>query len=68
LYDYHTTAGGGARCGLIVHHTYAAREWAYARASSIGHLYKALDAASANGGTVVDMKNDWKVIYPTEIK
>ncbi|MCW5558325.1 MAG: haloacid dehalogenase-like hydrolase, partial [Verrucomicrobiae bacterium] len=29
-----TTAGSGARFGLIVHHTDAAREWAYDRASS----------------------------------
>lgn len=62
----YTTAGTGARFGLIVHHTDAAREWAYDRESSIGHLEKALDAAPANGWTVVDMKNDWKVIYPTE--
>lgn len=62
----YTTAGTGARFGLIVHHTDAVREWAYDRHSSIGHLEKALDAAPANGWIVVDMKNDWKVIYPPE--
>lgn len=62
----YTTAGTGARFGLIVHHTDAVREWAYDRNSSIGHLEKALDAAPANGWTVVDMKNDLKVIYPPE--
>lgn len=56
--------GKGARFGLIVHHTDAAREWAYGRNSSIGHLDKALDEAQAKGWTVVDMKDDWKVIYP----
>jgi phosphoglycolate phosphatase-like HAD superfamily hydrolase len=60
----YTAAGAGARFGLIVHHTDAVREWAYDRKSSIGQLDKALDAASVNGWTVVDMKNDWKVIYP----
>ena len=60
----YTTGGSGARLGLIVHHTDAAREWAYDRNSTIGHLDKALDAAPASGWTVVDMKRDWKVIYP----
>jgi phosphoglycolate phosphatase-like HAD superfamily hydrolase len=59
-----TTAGDGPRFGLIVHHTDAAREWAYDRDSHIGKLDKALDEANANGWTVVDMKNDWKVIFP----
>ena len=49
---------------LYVHHTDAKREWAYDRKSSIGRLDKGLDAAKANGWTVVDMKNDWKTIYP----
>ncbi len=61
-----TTAGRGARLALIVHHTDADREWAYDRTSSIGRLDKALDDAKANGWTVVDMKNDWKIIYPFE--
>ena len=56
--------GGGVRFALIVHHTDAVREWAYDRASSIGRLDKALDAARAEGWTVVDMKNDWKTIFP----
>jgi hypothetical protein len=59
-----TTAGTGPRFGLIVHHTDAAREWAYDRDSHIGQLDKALDAAPAKGWTVVDMKDDWKVVYP----
>ena len=44
----------------LVHHTDAAREWAYDRTSSIGRLDKALDEAQAKGWTVVDMKSDWK--------
>jgi len=39
-------------------------EWAYDRKSTIGHLDKALDEAQAKGWTVVDMKNDWKTIFP----
>lgn len=59
-----TTAGDGPHFGLIVHHTDATREYAYDRASPFGHLDKALDAAAANGWTVVDMKTDWKTIFP----
>jgi hypothetical protein len=59
-----TTAGEGARFGLIVHHTDADREWAYDRESSIGRLDKALDEAQARGWTVVDMARDWRAIYP----
>ena len=54
------------RFGLIVHHTDAQREWAYDRNSHIGQLDKALDEALQRGWLVVDMKNDWKVVYPTE--
>jgi phosphoglycolate phosphatase-like HAD superfamily hydrolase len=61
-----TAAGGGARLMGIVHHTDAEREWAYDRQSHIGRLDKALDEAKTNGWTVVDMKRDWKAIYPAE--
>ncbi len=60
-----TTAGDGARFGLLVHHTDAEREWAYDKNSSVGHLDKALTEAEAKGWTVVDMKKDWGVIYPS---
>jgi hypothetical protein len=61
-----STAGEGARFGLIVHHTDAKREWAYDRDSHIGRLDKALNEAGKRAWTVVDMKRDWKVIYPAE--
>ena len=61
-----TTAGLGPRFALYVHHTDAEREWAYDRKSSVGRLDKGLDEAQANGWTLVDMKQDWKVIYPHE--
>ena len=59
-----TAAGAGARFMGIVHHTDAQREWAYDRQSPIGRLDKALDEATKRGWTVVDMKQDWKVVYP----
>jgi hypothetical protein len=61
-----TTAGDGARFGLIVHHTDADREYAYDRDSHVGRLDKALDAAAEKGWVVIDMKNDWKDVFPRE--
>ena len=61
-----TTLSGGVRLGVIVHHTDAEREYAYDRQSHFGHLDVALDAAAVNKWTVVDMKKDWKVIFPFE--
>jgi hypothetical protein len=55
-----------SRLCLIVRHTDAEREWAYDRASHIGRLDKALDAAAANGWAVVDMKRDWKRVFAFE--
>jgi hypothetical protein len=59
-----TVGGDGLRFALILHHTDAEREWAYDRNSPIGRLDKALDEAQARGWTVVDMKSDWKTIFP----
>ena len=61
-----TAAGSGARLALLVHHTDAVREYAYDRQSSFGRLDKALDEAHAKGWIVVDMKNDWKTIFPPQ--
>ena len=63
-----TAGGGGVRFMGLVHHTDAVREWAYDRQSSVGKLDKALDEAQAKGWTVVDMKQDWNVIFPFEKK
>ncbi|RYD64295.1 MAG: haloacid dehalogenase-like hydrolase, partial [Verrucomicrobiaceae bacterium] len=61
-----TTKGKGARFGLIVHHTDAEREFAYDRESHIGKLAQGLDEAPKRGWTVVNMKDDWKTIFPAE--
>lgn len=61
-----TTAGAGPRFGLLVHHTDAAREFAYDRASHVGRLDKALDEAAAHGWTVVDMQRDWTTVFPPD--
>ncbi|WP_417874317.1 HAD family hydrolase [Xanthomarina gelatinilytica] len=49
---------------LYLHHTDADREWAYDRESHIGQFNKGLDEALEKGWTIIDMKNDWKTIYP----
>ncbi len=61
-----TAAGSGPHFMGLVHHTDAEREWAYDRTSHIGKLDKALDDANAKGWTVVDMKKDWKKVFPFE--
>ena len=63
-----TAAGAGARFMGLVHHTDAVREYAYDRQSAVGKLDKAWNEAVRRKWTVVDMKNDWKVIYPFEMK
>jgi len=59
-----TAVGKGARLMLLVHHTDADREYAYDRQSPTYLLDKALDEATAKGWIVVDMKRDWKTIFP----
>lgn len=58
-----TTAGDGARFGLLVHHTDADREYAYDRDSHIGRLNDGLDKGSEKGWLIVDMAQDWGRIY-----
>jgi len=59
-----TAAGAGRSLMVLIHHTDADREWAYDRDSHIGRLDRALDEAGERGWTVVDMKDDWKTVYP----
>lgn len=61
-----TCSPPGARLCLLVHHTDSEREWAYDRTSRVGRLDKALDEATAKGWTIVDMKQDWKTVFPKE--
>jgi phosphoglycolate phosphatase-like HAD superfamily hydrolase len=60
----YTMAGEGRRMGLFVHHADADREYAYDRKSHVGTLDKALDQADANDWIIVDMKKDWKKVFP----
>ena len=59
-----TAGGSGPRFAALVHRTDAEREWAYDRDSHVGRLVKTLDEARSSHWSVVDMKRDWKRIYP----
>jgi phosphoglycolate phosphatase-like HAD superfamily hydrolase len=60
-----TCGGKGARLCLFVRHTDAEREWDYDR-SAMGILEQGLTEAAAGGWTVVDMKRDWKTVFPAQ--
>ena len=49
----------GATLQLMVNHDDAAREFAYVEPDNAS-----LNAAAANGWTVVNMKNDWNTVFP----
>lgn len=64
-----TQSGTGKRLMLLVHHDDAEREYAYDAESKIGTFPIALmQEAKRNAWQVISMKNDWKVIFPFEIK
>ena len=55
------------RFGAFVWHTDAVREYAYDRNTHVGRLDAGLDLAPKLGWTLIDMKKDWKVIFPYEL-
>jgi phosphoglycolate phosphatase-like HAD superfamily hydrolase len=65
----YTTAGDGARLGMLVLHDDAEREYAYGPAqglpdTKVGDFPQALyDEATKRGWTVISMKNDWNRIF-----
>jgi len=62
----YTKSGDGLRLALFVHHTDATREFSYDRKSHVGKLDKVLDMADRHDWIIVDMKKDWKVVFPFE--
>ena len=63
-----TCLAEGPRLCLYVHHTDAAREWAYDRKSSIGRLDRGLAEAAKHGWTVVSIRDDWKRVFAFEAR
>jgi phosphoglycolate phosphatase-like HAD superfamily hydrolase len=70
----YTKGGDGARLSMLVLHDDAEREYAYGPAqglpaTKVGTFTQPLyDEAKKNGWFVISMKNDWKVIFPFEMK
>lgn len=62
----YTMAGYGLRFAMLVHHTDAAREWAYDRDSHIGRLDRGLDEGPDRGWLIVDMARDWERMWPIQ--
>jgi len=69
----YTQSGSGARFELLVLHDDAKREFPYGPARGLpdvkyGYFTTALeDHAKKDGWTVVSMKDDWKMVFPSEI-
>jgi hypothetical protein len=64
MLQYTTIDNPRPSLGLIVHHTDAEREYAYdAKTTSTGKLVEALKEAPQQGWLVVDMKQDWNVVF-----
>lgn len=60
----YTVTGSGPRFGMYVHHTDSLREYYYDRQSALAKLDKGLDDTARYHWLIVDMKTDWKKIYP----
>jgi len=66
----YTTAGEGARLGMLLLHDDARREYAYGPAQSlpdskVGTFTQVLyDEAKQRGWVVISMKDDWKRLFP----
>ena len=58
------SASNKSSLGVIIHHTDAEREVAYDRKSHIGKLDQALNLSKKEGWVVVNMKTDWKTVFP----
>lgn len=64
MLEYTTSGTTKPRLGLLVHHTDGVREYAYDHPSKVGQLERGLEQAQERGWVVIDMKNDWKKIFP----
>jgi hypothetical protein len=64
MLEYTTIDNPRPSLGVLIHHTDAAREYAYdVNPTSSGTLVAALKDAPLRGWTVVSMKDDWKEIF-----
>jgi phosphoglycolate phosphatase-like HAD superfamily hydrolase len=64
MLQYTTFSKGYEKLGILIHHTDNEREYAYDSLSHIGKLKRGLKDATSNRWLLVDMKKDWKKVYP----
>lgn len=57
-------SGKGSRFIMYLNHTDEDREFLYDKDTKYGVLKKGIIEAEKNNWTVIDMKNDWKIVYP----
>jgi hypothetical protein len=61
------TAGGqGPRFAALIRHTDSAREYAYDRQASVGHLDRVLDEAKRRRWPVVSIREDWARLFSSD--
>ena len=64
MLQYTTVNNPRPSLGVILHHTDGTREYAYdAKPPATGRLVEALAEAPRRGWTVVDMQDDWRVVF-----
>ncbi len=64
-----TQAGGHSRLMMLVHHDDAKREYDYGAKSKVGTFSDALmQEATKRGWSIISMKDDWRVVFPFELK
>ncbi|MFO1414882.1 MAG: HAD family hydrolase [Burkholderiales bacterium] len=56
------------RLAAFVWHTDGVREYAYDRDTTVGRLDRGLAEAPRLGWSLIDMKKDWKVVFPYELR
>jgi len=64
----YATRGDRNALAILLHHTDQDREWAYDKGSRVGALDKALQEANQRGWVVIDMKDDWRTVFPWELQ
>lgn len=64
----YATRGDRNALAILLHHTDENREWAYDKGSKVGGLDMALEEANQRGWVVIDMKNDWRTVFPWELQ
>ena len=64
MMEYATTDNPLPTLMLYVDHTDGEREFRYTDQTPMGRLYKGREVANRKGWTLINMKTDWKTVYP----